>query len=98
MKILFDAGRNHVGPKHPWVLNPPLPDWFHGTLQNHMDSFSPLKGSFYGKAGSQTIGNNPFESLFDPPPSMRMTIILTYISLFVILHLILLAHTIFSNT
>ena len=72
MKILFDAVPNHVGPKHPWVLNPPLPDWFHGTLQNHMDSFSPLKGSFYGKAGSQTIGNDPFESLIDPHASMRM--------------------------
>jgi glycosidase len=72
MRILFDAVPNHVGPKHPWVLNPPLPDWFHGTLQNHMDSFSPLKGSFYGKAGGQTIGNDPFESLIDPHASMRM--------------------------
>jgi len=41
--------------------NPPLPDWFHGTLQHHIDSFSPLKGSFYGKAGvrpSETIRLN----------------------------------------
>ena len=72
MKILFDAVPNHVGPKHLWVSSPPLPDWFHGTLQNHMDSFSPLKGSFYGKAGSPAIGNDPFESLIDPHASMRM--------------------------
>jgi glycosidase len=72
MKIFFDIVPNHVGPKHPWVSNPPLPDWFHGTLQHHIDSFSPLKGSFYGKAGSQAIGNDPFESLIDPHASMGM--------------------------
>jgi neopullulanase len=73
MKILFDVVPNHVGPKHPWVSSPPLPDWFHGTLQHHIDSFSPLKGgSFYGKAGGQAIENDPFELLIDPHASMRM--------------------------
>jgi len=72
MKIFFDAVPNHVGPKHPWVSNPPLPDWFHGTLQHHIDSFSPLKGSFYGKAGGQAVANDPFESLIDPHAPMRM--------------------------
>ena len=73
MKIFFDAVPNHVGPKHPWVANPPLPDWFHGTLQRHLDSFSPIKGSFYGKTGGQAIPNDPFESLVDPhaPPWMK---------------------------
>ncbi len=72
MKIFFDVVPNHVGPKHPWVSNPPLPDWFHGTLLHHIDSFSPLKGSFYGKAGGQAVGNDPFESLVDPHASIRM--------------------------
>jgi glycosidase len=73
MKIFFDAVPNHVGPKHPWVRNPPLPDWFHGTLQHHVDSFSPLKGTFYGKPSDQPSSNDPFESLVDPhaPPSMK---------------------------
>ena len=73
MKIFFDAVPNHVGPKHPWVANPPLPDWFHGTLQRHLDSFSPIKGSFYGKTGGQATPNDPFESLVDPhaPPWMK---------------------------
>jgi neopullulanase len=66
MKIFFDVVPNHVGPKHPWVTNPPLPDWFHGTLQHHLDSFSPVKGSFYGKPSGQAAGNDPFESLVDP--------------------------------
>jgi len=71
-KILFDIVPNHVGPKHPWVSNSPLPDWFHGTLQHHINSFSPLKGSFYGKAGDQAIENDPFELLIDPHATMRM--------------------------
>ncbi len=73
MKILFDAVPNHVGPKHPWVVNPPLPDWFHGTLQHHLDSFSPVKGSFYGKPSGQAGGNDPFEALIDPhaPAGMK---------------------------
>ena len=73
MKILFDAVPNHVGPKHPWVANPPLPDWFHGTVQHHLDSFSPVKGAFYGKANGQPAMNDPFEALIDPhaPEAMK---------------------------
>ena len=72
MKIVFDVVPNHVGPKHPWVSNPPLPDWFHGTGQHHIDSFSPFKGSFYGKAGGPAVGNDLFESLIDPHVSVGM--------------------------
>jgi glycosidase len=72
MKIIFDVVPNHVGPKHPWVSNPPLPDWFHGTPQRHLDTSSPFKGSFYGKAGGQAAANDPFESLIDPHASPRM--------------------------
>jgi glycosidase len=35
MKIIQDQVANHVGSRHPWVADPPLPDWFHGTLANH---------------------------------------------------------------
>ena len=66
IKIFFDAVPNHVGPLNPWVRNPPLPDWFHGTMQHHLDSFSPLKGTFYGKPGGQAGTIAPFESLIDP--------------------------------
>jgi hypothetical protein len=72
MKIVFDVVPNHVGPKHPWVANPPLPDWFHGTLEHHLDSFSPVKGSFYGKTVGQAAANDPFEALIDPHSPLRM--------------------------
>jgi neopullulanase len=72
MKVFFDAVPNHVAPKHPWVANPPLPDWFHGTLQHHLDSFSPVKGSFYGRPSGQAAGNDPFEALVDPHAPLWM--------------------------
>jgi glycosidase len=70
MKILFDAVVNHVGPNHPWVKNPPLPDWFHGTPAQHTDSATPLDPSFYGKSTHQPSTNDSFEALVDPhaPP------------------------------
>ena len=35
MKLVIDLVPNHIGVQHPWVLDPPAPDWFHGTLQSH---------------------------------------------------------------
>jgi len=73
MKIFFDSVPNHVGPGHPWVAKPPLPDWFHGTPQKHLDSFSPLKKSFYGLLEKSPVANDPFEALADAhaPESFR---------------------------
>lgn len=36
LKIFLDMVPNHVGPRHPWVLAPPEPDWFHGTPEHHL--------------------------------------------------------------
>ena len=76
MKIFYDIVPNHVGPKHPWVNNPPLPDWFHGTLQKHIDSYSPVKKDFYAKQQQKPADNDPFEALADPhaTPAMRRNI------------------------
>ena len=35
IKIIQDQVANHVGSQHPWIQDPPLPDWFHGTLAQH---------------------------------------------------------------
>lgn len=37
IKVVQDQVENHVGPHHPWVLNPPTPTWFHGSLANHLN-------------------------------------------------------------
>ena len=75
MKILFDAVINHVGPNHPWVKNPPLPDWFHGTPAQHTNSATPLDESFYGKINPPT--NESFEALVDPhaPPRFSQNLL-----------------------
>jgi glycosidase len=35
IKLVIDLVPNHLGVEHPWVLDPPAPEWLHGTLQNH---------------------------------------------------------------
>jgi glycosidase len=36
MKLVIDLAPNHIGVEHPWVSDPPAPDWFHGTLDDHL--------------------------------------------------------------
>ena len=43
MKLVIDLVPNHLGVQHPWVLDPPAPEWFHGTLQRHR----PARHDFY---------------------------------------------------
>jgi glycosidase len=73
MKVFFDVVPNHVGPLHPWVKDPPMADWFHGTAEQHLSSFSPLKSGFYGQAEKKENINDLFEALADPhsPRQMR---------------------------
>ena len=40
MKLVLDTVPNHVGPKHPWVMDPPAPDWFHGSAEQHEEAES----------------------------------------------------------
>jgi glycosidase len=35
MKLIIDLVPNHIGVLHPWVSDPPAPDWFHGTAASH---------------------------------------------------------------
>ncbi len=35
IKIIQDQVANHVGSRHPWVADEPLPNWFHGSLAQH---------------------------------------------------------------
>jgi glycosidase len=73
MKVFFDVVPNHVGPRHPWVKDAPMADWFHGTAEHHLSSFSLLRSEFYGKPESKEKTNDPFEVLVDPhtPQQMR---------------------------
>jgi glycosidase len=79
MKVVFDVVPNHVGPRHPWVANPPMADWFHGTPQKHGNSSTPGVGAkaFYGETEGQAAGHDPFEILVDPHAPPRFSRILT---------------------
>jgi glycosidase len=35
LKVIQDQVANHVGSRHPWVSDPPLDNWFHGTPAQH---------------------------------------------------------------
>ena len=35
IKVIQDQVANHVGSQHPWISDPPLANWFHGTLAKH---------------------------------------------------------------
>ncbi len=73
MKVFFDIVPNHVGPLNPWVKDPPMPDWFHGTAAQHLSSSPPLNGGFYGQPEKTETTNDLFEALVDPhtPQQMR---------------------------
>jgi glycosidase len=38
MKLVLDTVPNHVGPNNPWAVDPPAPQWFHGTPAHHHES------------------------------------------------------------
>ncbi len=45
MKLVLDTVMNHVGANSPWLLDPPAPDWFHGTVEQHLEAtanFQPI--------------------------------------------------------
>lgn len=71
VKVFFDMVPNHVGSRHPWVKGPPTPDWFHGTVEHHLISTSPVKGEFYGQAKKDQHAHELFESLADPHASAQ---------------------------
>ncbi|HEX4155999.1 MAG TPA: alpha-amylase family glycosyl hydrolase [Acidobacteriaceae bacterium] len=35
MKLVIDMAPNHIGLEHPWVNDPPAPDWLHGSVAHH---------------------------------------------------------------
>jgi glycosidase len=36
--VLQDQVMNHTGPYHVWANDPPMPNWFNGTAQNHVSN------------------------------------------------------------
>lgn len=63
MKIVFDSVPNHIGVEHPWVHDPPTPDWFHGTFEHHTHvqaNFQELADPHAAPANALDITNGWF--------------------------------------
>jgi neopullulanase len=73
LKIIFDFVANHVGPQHPWVVDPPTADWFHGPAQNHENTATGIPKNFYGDNPKNPIDHDPFEILADPHATSRLS-------------------------
>ena len=63
MKLVLDAMQNHVGPQHPWVNDPPMPESFHGTPTNHSAAHKTAR-SFCGYARVRTRPLNQTQGWF----------------------------------
>ena len=66
MKLVFDDVPNHVGQDHPWVTDPPEPDWFHGTAAKHVDNeyhFPPVTDPHAAPSMSRDALNGWFANI-----------------------------------
>jgi len=36
LKVIQDQVANHIGSQHAWATDPPLDNWFHGTMARHL--------------------------------------------------------------
>lgn len=39
LKIIYDHVSNHIGTNHYWLNNLPMPDWFNGTKEKHLNAW-----------------------------------------------------------
>ena len=72
MKILLDIAPNHVSATHPWVGDPPLPDWFHGTLRSHASAAAASSEPLHGGSDNGMKESEALGSVTDPHAPSRM--------------------------
>ena len=39
LKIIYDHVSNHIGANHAWLNSLPMPDWFNGTKEKHLNAW-----------------------------------------------------------
>jgi neopullulanase len=76
LKVFLDVAPSQVGTSHPWVIDPPMPDWFQGMQKEHLSSFLPLREGFYGGHEKIESSGDLLESIEDPHvlPQLRKTL------------------------
>lgn len=66
MKLVLDIVANQVGPKSVWVGDPPTPDWFHGTPENHLaatEDFASIASPHAAPAAYQPVVDGWFRNV-----------------------------------
>jgi glycosidase len=71
IKVIQDQVANHVGSQHPWVANPPLDNWFHGTLQSHERNLFQNSVLLSPHANSRAVRNTLDGWFSDDLPDMN---------------------------
>ena len=71
LKVIQDQVANHIGSHHPWAGDPPIDNWFHGTMQNHLlDKFQ--NSVLLSPHGNQDEVRNTLDGWFsDDMPDMN---------------------------
>src|SRR6202011_124462 len=76
LKILFDYSPNHIATTHPWAAKPPTTDWFHGTVQHHLNAPAPAT-MFYTQADNSPRAaetrDDAIEAITDPHSSPQLS-------------------------
>jgi len=57
IKVIQDQVANHVGSQHPWVTDPPLDNWFHGTLEKH--TLNPFQNELLANPHASETARRP---------------------------------------
>ncbi len=57
IKIIQDQVANHVVTHHPWATNPPLDNWFHGSVKSHV--LNPFRGDLLLSPNAHEAARRP---------------------------------------
>ena len=71
--VLQDQVVNHTGPYHPWANDPPTPNWFNGTVDNHESNNWQKWTAMNPRATFQTQRRNIDGWFIDILPDLNQT-------------------------
>lgn len=71
--VLQDQVVNHTGPYHPWANDPPTPNWFNGTVKDHVSNNWQKWTTMNPRATYQTQRRNIDGWFIDILPDLNQT-------------------------
>ena len=71
LKVIQDQVANHVSSHHPWLKEPPLDDWLHGTPEHHLRERFENSALLSPHANSESVRNTLDGWFSDDLPDMN---------------------------